>query len=284
MFKKYLDEYEKYKDIIFTGQYSKNDYNINIKKENLKLSVELYKDNDLVGCRDMEFSPFESYYRLGIFTICGSADIFEKKYIGKGYGKALYDIIDNVIHYQQIPHGYQGAPFSLSQHSGNFWKKRNEFKVIPEPIEDRTKNDILLEEINKTFHGYNYYNSNFYNDNHICMYFLSQIPSKILRLNDFFILSNQYDICSFHESDTIKELSKADFKTYIIKTECDKIKNKLKHNEEHEKIKYLISVFNEKVEKSLEKLKKNYPDINFENDLTIKSENINYKNENIPKF
>lgn len=283
LFKNYIVEHEKYKDISFLGQYSKNDYMIDIKKEGKKLSIELYKDNNLLGCRDMEFSPFECYYRLGIYTICGNSDIFEKDCLGKGYGKALYDIIDNVIHYQQIPHGYQGAPFSLSQYSDNFWKKRSLFKVIPEPLENRTQNDDILKNINQTFHNYYYYNSGFYNDNHIYMYFLSQIPSKILRLNNFFVLSNQYDICSFHESEFVQEISREDFKAYILEEQCNKIKNKLERKNELEdrKIQYLLSVFNEKVEKCIEKLKEKYPLVNFNNDLILEEKDIieeNYKN------
>ena len=276
LFKNYITEHEKYKDIYFTGQYSKNDYIIDIKKDDEKLSIELYKDNNLVGCRDMEFSPFECYYRLGIYTICGSADIFEKQDLGKGYGKALYDIIDKLMHYQQIPHGYQGAPFSLSPYSDNFWKKRNVFRITPEPLESRIQNDAILQDINKTFHNYYYYNSSFFNDNYIYMYFLSQFPSKILRLNDFFILSNKYDICSFHESEFIQEISREDFKTYILEEQSIKIKNKLERSNElqEKKIQYLVSVFNEKVEKCLTKLKNEYPLMNFEHDLILEAQNI----------
>jgi hypothetical protein len=152
-YKNYLDEKDKYLDLEIRGNKKIDDLTLEITKKDDRYSLVFLKlDEDknrtVIGMRQMNFSPFESYLKLGLFTICGASKIYNKDYIGKGYGKILYDTIDKLTPYIQIPHGYAGAPFNLTDDSTNFWNKRNKFRPLPDILSIYKKQEDDLNKLN----------------------------------------------------------------------------------------------------------------------------------------
>lgn len=154
----YISEYEKFQ-------------NLNIKKinniKNCNVIMNKYKDmigivnickNDTdIGFKNIVFSPFESYLLTNEFTINGSLGIYNKEDEGKGYAKAMFEIIDNNIPYKIIPQGYAMSPGHLSEKGKKFWSKRLNFCQLPK-IQYKNK---TLDLFYKRFNGNNIENSIF---------------------------------------------------------------------------------------------------------------------------
>ena len=146
----YLNEEKKFHDFMIEGNQKIDDHTeLKIKTSSChKVIVSLEKDGQSIGERRVSFSPFQTYLRLGIFTVCGASDVNSDE-IGKGYGKILYNTIDKILPYQQIPHGYEGAPYQLSSYSENFWKKRNEYRVTPLVLDTFKEQNEEMKRINQ---------------------------------------------------------------------------------------------------------------------------------------
>ena len=131
------------------GERKQGDYTIKIKKDiGERAFFDLYYKNEKIGYRIVEFNPLQCYLNLDVMTISGGSEI-EKDFIGKGLGRFLYDTIDSIIPYQQIPHGYAGAVGGLTDYSNNFWKNRRENQAVPVISDAATKKLKELDYINK---------------------------------------------------------------------------------------------------------------------------------------
>lgn len=121
-------------------------------------------ENRKCGSRVISINPFLSYLKLGVFTVSGSSSI-NKELIGKGCGKALYDTVDKILPYHQIPHGYADAIGGLSNYSREFWKKREKYIMTPPVDENVAKtlkkykdlriNSYEIHEVNEILRAYN---------------------------------------------------------------------------------------------------------------------------------
>ena len=199
-YKEYLDEKQKYLDLEIQGHKKMDDLTLEITKKDERYRLVFIKVNDnkkrtVIGMRQMEFSPFESYLKLGLFTICGASKIYDKNYIGKGYGKILYDTIDNLTPYIQIPHGYAGSPFNLTEDSTNFWTKRNLFRPLPNILSTYVKQEDDLNKLNDINNNSQiFYLGREINLKYTILFYLSlQKPGITLQMTDDYLSNgNEY--------------------------------------------------------------------------------------------
>lgn len=123
IFEKYRNPID-YKDGVYSLQ-SKGKYNC----------IYLYKNDNAIGSCQFEFCDINEK-NIAFMHI----DLFDC-YIGKGYGKHFYDLVEKYLSEK----GYELYPAPiLSQKAYNFWKKRDSNKLqgyaYDEQYEEYTKN------------------------------------------------------------------------------------------------------------------------------------------------
>lgn len=97
----------------------------------LMVSAHKAYDDCSVGYRSVDFAPFETLWRTRRPCLCGTTQI-SCSFRGTGVAREIYGWIDTLFpEITQIPHGYAGAPFSLSEDAQDFWKKRMRYKPLP---------------------------------------------------------------------------------------------------------------------------------------------------------
>lgn len=178
-----------------------------------------------IGRRTINMSPFESYIKLGIPTVNGSSRMLYP-FIGEGYGRKLYDIVDNVLPYQQIPHGYAGAPYDLSKDSTRFWEKRNQHRVTPTIRDDIAAQMDYIDSINDIMCNQHIVNIS---ENDVDLYFgyyLSTLPDiNIQKISDdiFLINSNHVRLITAPRDDMIEDvfIPPSEFREMCKKTLLD---------------------------------------------------------------
>ena len=117
-----------------------------IKQQNSDLNVKLIQDNKIIGSRSSSFNPLKTYFKLGILTVSGSSSL-SNDFIGQGFGRKMYETIDSLLPYQQIPHGYAGSPGSLTHYSKTFWEKRKKILAFPDIKDDKLKLEKEIDEL-----------------------------------------------------------------------------------------------------------------------------------------
>lgn len=160
-YKQYIEKCNDFKNLEFYGERSINDdLKMEVSKHNAGLSVLILKkelrpngNREIIGSRKLDLSPFVTYLRLGVLTVCGASQIREQQYIGKGYGKIMYDTVDKIIPYLQVPHGYEGTPYGLTEYSRTFWEKRKQHIVLPEVLDKYAVQNDELEKLNSEFYN-----------------------------------------------------------------------------------------------------------------------------------
>ena len=147
-----IEEYYKIRKNFFdTELKGKRYFNENIYVEILKAENQnrifftLYDKDNKIGSREININGLKTFLALDIFTISGGSQL-KADYIGKGLGLFLYDTVDKTLPYQQIPHGYAGAPGCLTDDSKKFWERRKQKKILP-VLEDKSKK--ILDYLSK---------------------------------------------------------------------------------------------------------------------------------------
>ena len=154
----YIEESDK----LLFGQYNdikRIDDNmvLSVKSKENKLKIELIqnskkediRERNLVKCkgnREVWLMPFSDCLLFNKIIVSGHSNIFDENYLGKGYGKALYDIIDSQRSFTQIPNHYERKfDFSgLSPQAKKIWEKRQELDLLP--IKPGMNNNIMFAE------------------------------------------------------------------------------------------------------------------------------------------
>lgn len=224
LYKKYLLEKEKFNSLILSGEKNiSKEIRISFLLSNThQCNIKIFKNDIEIGHRLMEFSPFKTFLRLGIFTINGATTV-KDDYIGKGYGKLLYNTVDEIFPYQQIPHGYEGSPYGLSDFSEKFWQKRDIYRKTPivlDYFKDQNENINKLNNCFLNIHKISPYS--IYKPYLIEGFFLSQLDNiKITRNknNETYILnSKNFNIISFNEryQNHIQDIEPEDFREVLI--------------------------------------------------------------------
>ena len=226
LYKKYLEEKEKFNSMIFSGN-KIIDEEINVDfllSHSNQCCIKIFKNEMKIGHRLMEFSPFETFLRLGIFTINGATTVNDD-YIGKGYGKILYDTVDDIFPYQQIPHGYEGSPYGLSDYSEAFWNKRDNYRKTPLVLEYYENQNVEINNLNNYLCGIERINPySIYKPYLIEGFFLSQLNNINItwnKQNDIYLLNpKSHCLISFNNkcktNGCLQELNGEQFRDTLI--------------------------------------------------------------------
>lgn len=147
----YFNELLHFNNLILDGKkiISDNLYLKITKQQNEDLYVKLIQNDKIIGSRSSSFNPLETFFKLGVLTVSGSSSLLND-YIGQGLGLKMYETIDKILPYQQIPHGYAGSPGSLTSFSKNFWSKRKQYLAFPDIIEEKINIQAEIEQFNTT--------------------------------------------------------------------------------------------------------------------------------------
>jgi hypothetical protein len=76
------------------------------------------------------FSPWEARYVVGQPSI-NTSSVVHSKYVHRGLGRELHDLIEDYYGLPLIPHGLNAAPGGLTDDSRAFWEKRARHRPVP---------------------------------------------------------------------------------------------------------------------------------------------------------
>ena len=142
----YISEYEKFQKIELSIEKLKQNCNIVLKKHKNTIGiVNIGNKDSIIGFKNIVFSPFQSYLLTNEFTINGSLAIYNKENEGKGYAKAMFELIDSIFPYKLIPQGYAMSPGHLSEKGEKFWNGRLRFCELPKIEYTNSSLDIFYK-------------------------------------------------------------------------------------------------------------------------------------------
>ena len=89
-----------------------------------------YRKGKEVGSVGFSYSPWQAAFVLRQPTVnCGSR--LDESVRGRGIGRALYDMVEEVVGLPVVPHGRNGVDGHQSEDAKRFWAKRSAHRPVP---------------------------------------------------------------------------------------------------------------------------------------------------------